>query len=112
MSPTLFTGKNFVPSDFTWKKFFLLQDMVGGGEGTGALPDPLSLWPWSVNFDIFMDNYFTFFRLLTHLRVNNIRATRVLNKDRWRKFTIIGDKHLQKKERCHFEKRTFSKKAV
>ena len=26
----------------------------------------------SVSFDIFMDNYFTFFRLLTHLEVNNI----------------------------------------
>ena len=25
-----------------------------------------------VSFDIFMDNYFTFFRLLTHLGVNNI----------------------------------------
>ena len=26
----------------------------------------------SVSFDIFMDNYLTFFRLLTHLEVNNI----------------------------------------
>ena len=35
----------------------------------------------SVSFEIFMDNYFTSFRLLTHLGVNNIRATRVLNKN-------------------------------
>ena len=49
-----------------------------------------------------MDNYFTSFRLLTHLWVNNIRATGVLNKNRTRKCTITGDKQLQKKERGHF----------
>ena len=52
----------------------------------------------NVRSDIFMDNYFTSFRLVTHLGVNNIRATRVLNKNRLRKCTIIGDKHLQKKK--------------
>ena len=51
----------------------------------------------SVSFDILMDNYFTSFHLLTHLGVNNIRAIRVLNKNRLRKSTIIGDKQLQKK---------------
>ena len=58
----------------------------------------------SINFDIFTDNYFTSFRLLTLLGVNNIRAKRVLNKNRLRKFTIIGHKQLQKKERGHFKK--------
>ena len=59
----------------------------------------------SVNFDIFTENYFTSFRLLTLLGVNNIRATRVLNENRLHKFTIIGDKQLQKKnERDHFKK--------
>ena len=48
----------------------------------------------SVSFEIFMDNYFTSFRLLTHLGVNNIRATRVLNKNSLRKCTIIVDKQL------------------
>ena len=66
----------------------------------------------SASFEIFMDNYFTSFRLITHLGVNNIRATRVLNKNRLRKCTIIGNKQLQKKERGHFEQRTSSKKAV
>ena len=45
-------------------------------------------------FDIFMDNYFTSFRLLTHLVVNNIWAIGVLNKNRLLKCT--GDKQLQK----------------
>ena len=40
----------------------------------------------SVSFDIFF-NYFTFFCLLTHLGVNNIRATG-------------GDKQLHKKGTC------------
>ena len=59
-----------------------------------------------------MDNYFTSFRLLTHLEVNNIRTTGVLNKNRLRKSTIIGDKQLQKKECGLFEQRTSSKKAA
>ena len=66
----------------------------------------------SVNFDIFMDNYFTYFRLLTLLGVNNIRATCVLNKNMLRKCTINGDKQLQKKQRGHFKQRTSSKKTV
>ena len=49
------------------------------------------------SFDIFMDNYFTSFCLLTHLGVTNIRATGVLSKNRLHKCTIIGDKQLQKK---------------
>ena len=51
----------------------------------------------TITFDIFMDNYFTSFRLPTHLRVNDIQARRVLNKKWLRICTVIGDKHLQKK---------------
>ena len=35
--------------------------------------------------------------MLTHLGVNNIRATGVLSKNRLRKCTIMGDKQPQKK---------------
>ena len=50
-----------------------------------------------------MCNYFTSFHLLTQLEVNNIQATRALNKNRLRKYTIIGDKQLLKKKECdHF----------
>ena len=65
-----------------------------------------------VSFETFMDNYFTSFHLITYLGGNNIRATRVLNKNRLRKCTIIGDKQLQKKKGSNFEQRTSSKKAV
>ena len=64
----------------------------------------------SFSFHIFMDNYFTSLRLLTHLGVNNSRATCVLNKNSLRKFTIIGDKRgvatwnreHQAKKQCNF----------
>ena len=59
-----------------------------------------------------MDNYFTTFRLLTFLGVNKIRATCVLNKNRLGKYTITGDKQLQKKQSGHFKQSTASKKAV
>ena len=49
----------------------------------------------AISFDVF--NYFISFRLFTHLGVNKIQATHVLNKNKLRKCTIIGDKHLQKK---------------
>ena len=59
------------------------------------------------SFDIFMDNSFTSFLLLTHLGVNNIHATAVLNKNRLPKCT--GDKKLQKRwpEFGQFEQCTY-----
>ena len=52
----------------------------------------------NVSFDVFMDNYFTSFRLLTILVVSKIQATPELNKNKLRKYTITGDKQLQRKE--------------
>ena len=49
----------------------------------------------SVSFNIFMDNYFD---CLPY----NIRAKRVLNKNRLRKCSVIGDKQPQEKEYGHF----------
>ena len=63
------------------------------------------------SFDILVENYFTSFRRFTRLRVNNIRATGVLDKNRLRK-CIIGDKQLQKRESGHFEQRSSSKKTA
>ena len=49
---------------------------------------------WLYHIYSFMDNYFTCFRLLTHLRVDKIQAVGVLNKNRLRKCFIIRDKQL------------------
>ena len=70
----------------------------------------------TASYDVFMDNYFTSFRFLTHLRVNNIQATDVLNENELRKCTIIGDKQLQNKKKGTWPlwtaQRTSSKKAA
>ena len=57
----------------------------------------------TVSFDIFMNNYFTSFRLLTHLGVNKIRATIVLNKNRSSNGTIIAANSYKKKGHGHYE---------
>ena len=54
----------------------------------------------TVSFDLFVDNYFTSFRLfacLPTLELANIRARGVLNKNRLHKYTIIMEKQLQKR---------------
>ena len=58
-----------------------------------------------------MNNYLTCFRLLTHLGVNNIWTTGVLNKNSIRKSTIFVGKQSQKKECGNFGQRTSSKKS-
>ena len=63
----------------------------------------------TVSFDIFKDNYFISFRLLSQVAVFPAGA---FNKNRLCKCTIIEDKKLQKKECCHFEQHISTKKAV
>ena len=58
-----------------------------------------------------MNNYLTCFRLLTHLGVNNIWKTGVLNKNSIRKSTIFVGKQPQKKECGNFGQRASSKKS-
>ena len=59
----------------------------------------------TISYHIIMDNYFTFFRRFTHLGINNIRTTGVLNKSRWCKCNIIGpplNSLHQAKNQCNF----------
>ena len=59
-----------------------------------------------------MGNYLTSFHSLTHLGINNIRATGVLNKIGYANALSLGSNSCKKKERSHFEQRTSSKKPV
>ena len=73
----------------------------------------MECWTPTVSFDIFMSNSFTFSRLLTYIRINNIRVTGVLNKNRLHKYTITEDQQLQRKKKCGlFELRFSNIKAV
>ena len=62
----------------------------------------------TVSFDLFIDNYFTsfsFFVLLTHLEVNNIRAKRCVQQKKATQIHYHGGKQQQRKECGHFEQR-------
>ena len=59
-----------------------------------------------------MLTYFTSFRLFTHIEVNNIRATIVLNKNRLRKCTLTWVKQLQKRNGASLNSAFQAKKAV
>ena len=63
-----------------------------GGLGESVVLRLMECLPPTFSYHIFTNNYFTSFRLLTHLGINNIRATGVLSENRLRKCTIIGDK--------------------
>ena len=65
----------------------------------------------SVSFDIFMDNYFTSFRLLTHLGANNIRTTRVFKKIGYANALSLGTNSCKKKERGHFKQTHIKQKS-
>ena len=70
----------------------------------------MECFPQTVSYHIFLENYFTSFRLLTHLGVNNFEATGVLNKNTLRKCIITWDKQSQKKECGCFEQLPLSQK--
>ena len=80
--------------------------------GENVAPQLMECLNLSVSFEIFMDNYFISFRLLTHLGVYNIRVTHVFSKNRLHKCTIIGGKQMKEKERGHVKQRISSIKAV
>ena len=50
----------------------------------------------TLNHHLFMDNYFTSFRQMTHLGVNIIRATGVLNNNRLRECLSLGTSSCKK----------------
>ena len=66
--------------------------------------------PSNFSYHIFLENYFTSFRLLIHLGVNNFEATGVLNKNTLRKCIITWDKQSQKKECGCFDQLPLSQK--
>ena len=80
--------------------------LLNGDQGKTLFKGWMECLTPTASFDIFMDNYFSSFRLLTHIGVNNIRATGFFNKNRLRRCTIIGDKQLQKEERGHLVQRS------
>ena len=62
--------------------------------------------PQRVSYHVYMDNYFTSFRLLAHFSEHNIHATGVLKEKKLAMCEVTSDKQLEKKpKRLHRAKK-------
>jgi hypothetical protein len=68
--------------------------------------DLLEELPRETSYHVFIDNFFTSFRLLDHLRANGTRATGVIRSNKLTQCPIESSKSLEKKPRGFFEQRT------
>ena len=67
----------------------------------------------TVSYDIFMDNYFTFFRLcLPNFDLTTFEQNVCSTKTTYGNALSLGINSCKKRERGHFEQSTSSKKAV
>ena len=60
----------------------------------------------TVNFDIFMNNYFTSFRLLTHLKLTTFEQQVCSTKIGYANALPLGTNSIKKKERGQLEQRS------
>jgi len=78
------------------------------GLGEHVVLDLLEELPRGVSYHVFMDNFFTSFRLLNHLHEHNIQATGVIRSNKLGRCSIEPPKSLEKKDRGFFNQRTDS----
>lgn len=76
------------------------------GLGESVVLDLLEELPRNVSYHIFIDNFFTSFRLLDQLANNNIQATGVVRSNRLGSCTVESGKTLEKQKRGFFTQRT------
>ena len=76
------------------------------GLGEHVVLNLMERLPPGQSYHVYMDNYFTSFRLLSYLGTRGISATGVINKKKLSKCDIMGNKDLEKKERGHVEQVT------
>jgi Transposase IS4 len=82
------------------------------GLGELVVLDLLEELPRESSYHIFIDNFFTSFRLLDHLRCNGIRATGVIRSNKLRQCPIESTKSLEKKARGFFDQRTDNRNSL
>lgn len=76
------------------------------GLGEHVVLDLLEELPRGASYHVFIDNFFTSFRLHYHLHNNNIQATGVIRSNRLGRCSIQPQKSLEKKARGFFDQRT------
>jgi len=82
------------------------------GLGESVVLDLLEELPRGVAYHVFVDNFFTSFRLLDHLAKNNIKATGVIRSNKLGKCDIMAPKVLEKKIRGFDDQRTDSEGVI
>ena len=65
--------------------------------------DLLSELPSNVSYHVYMDNYFTSFRLLHYLAQNHVQATGVIRKNKLNNCPILNSSEIEKKSRGYCE---------
>ena len=93
------------------REAFSLQDKMGTWRGGHSLPNGKSSTEGK-NYHVFMDNYFTSFRLLVHLSEHEIKATAVLSQKKLNNCIIMGNKAFEKKTRGHVDQRKSTNQGV
>jgi len=78
------------------------------GLGEHVVLDLLEELPRGISYHVFIDNFFTSFRLMNHLHDHNIQATGVIRCNKLGRCSIEPPKSLEKKERGFFDQRTDS----
>ena len=82
------------------------------GLGEKVVLSLLEVLPKGKAYSVFIDNYFTSFRLLKHLKENGIQATGTVNKKRLEKVPIMGAKKMEKETRGYYERLTTTDNSV
>lgn len=85
---------------------------ISWGLGEQVVLDLLEELPHETSYHIFIDNFFTSFRLLDHLHANGTRATGVIRSNKLSQCPIESAKSLEKKSRGFFDQRTDNKNSL
>jgi hypothetical protein len=82
------------------------------GLGELVVLDLLEKLPQSTSYHVYMDNFFTSFRLLSHLAKSNIQVTGVIRSNKLGRCPIEPSRKLDKKNRGFFDQQTESTNTV
>ena len=98
----------FEPYQGAKKSDSIRSSVTSWGLGERVVLDLLEELPRGTAYHIFVDNFFTSFRLLHHLHQNNVQATGVIRSNKLGRCSIEPAKALEKKARGFFDQRTDS----
>ena len=102
----------FEPYQGAKKQGAIRSSATSWGLGESVVLDLLGELSVQTSYHIFTDNFFTSFRLLSHLLEHNIQATGVIKSNKLGKCPVEAPKSLEKKERGYFDQKTDKRSSV